>query len=194
MNKIWYSILLVSICLLIYTNPENILPAMLKTSEESLKLCANLIAIYAVWMGIMQIMEDCGINYKLAKLLSPITHKLFGKIDDKTNEFICMNISANMLGMGGASTPLGIEAMKRMDNGSGVATRGMIMFFVLNATSLQLLPTTVIGLRASNGSLNPYDIILPSLITTIVTTLLAVLLVIFCDKLRQKNILKKKKI
>ena len=94
-----------------------------------------------------------------------------------------MNISANMLGMGGAATPMGIEAMKGMDNGKGKLTRGMIMFFVINATSLQILPTTIIGLRLANGSANAGDIIMPSIIATLVTTLTGILLVIICDKI-----------
>ena len=187
MKNVWFYIMLVSICMLLYLDPENVLPTMLNTSKECLLLCANLLSIYAVWLGILQIMEDCGLIGKLSKWLSPITHKLFGKVDDKTNQYICMNISANMLGMGGAATPMGIEAMHRMDDGSGKVSRGMIMFFVLNATSLQLLPTTVIGLRMSAGSNCASDIIVPSLIATIITTLVGVALVYLCDKLSRKT-------
>ena len=183
MKDIWFYIMLISISLLIVFDPDNILQTMLNTSKESLTLCGNLLGIYAVWLGLMQILQDCGIMTKLAKLLSPITTKLFGKVDQKTNEYICMNISANMLGMGGAATPMGIEAMKGMDNGKGKLTRGMIMFFVINATSLQILPTTIIGLRLANGSANAGDIIMPSIIATLVTTLTGILLVIICDKI-----------
>ena len=188
MNKIWFAIMIVSVCLLTFINPEMVLPTMIDASKQSLQLCASLIAIYAVWLGLLQIMEDCGLTKKLAYRLSPVTKKLFGKIDDKTNELICMNLAANMLGVGGASTPLGIEAMKRMDTGSGIASRGAIIFFVLNATSLQLLPTTVIGLRMTNGSINASSIIVPSLITTILTTLLGLGLCLMCEKvIKRKN-------
>lgn len=178
--------MLVSFVWLLFTGPDKLLPALLSGSGTAVQLCLTLISVYAVWMGLLQIMEDSGMTTKLSKVLSPISFKLFGKLDSKTQEFVCMNISANMLGMGGAATPLGIKAMKGMDDGNGVATKAMIMFFVLNATSLQILPTTVMGLRAAAGSVSPSDIILPSIIATVTSTVIGVLLVIIFAKGRKK--------
>jgi spore maturation protein A len=175
----------------LYLKPDAILPTMLTASRDVIELAISLVAIYSVWLGILQIMQDSGLNAKLSKVLKPATGKLFGKLDDKTNEYICLNISANMLGMGGAATPMGIKAMQSMDDGSGVATPAMIMFFVLNATSLQLLPTTVIALRTSSGSLDPTSILLPSLIATIVSSLVGFILVKICQKLFSKKRVKK---
>ena len=172
---------------LLFTGPDKLLPALLDGSGTAVQLCITLLSVYAVWMGLLQIMEDSGMTQKLSKALSPISFKLFGKLDPKTQEFVCMNISANMLGMGGAATPMGIKAMQGMDDHSGKATKAMIMFFVLNATSLQILPTTVIGLRAAAGSASSGDIILPSIIATITSTLIGILLVIIFSGGRKKK-------
>ena len=104
---------------------------------------------------------------------------------------IALNMSANMLGLGNAATPMGIKAMKRLDDGSGVATPAMIMLIVLNATSIQLLPSTVIGLRASAGSTSPSDIIFPTIVATFCTCALGISLVKLCQKLFKKRGAKK---
>ncbi len=91
-----------------------------------------------------------------------------------------MNISANLLGLGNAATPMAISAIKHMDDGSGKASTDMIMLTVISATSLQLLPTTVIGMRATAGSANPTDFLFPSLIATVLSTFIGIVLVKLC--------------
>ena len=164
---------------------------MLEASENTLKLCLSLCAIYSVWMGILQVMEDSGINKKLSKLLTPVTKKIFGNLDDATNELICMNISCNILGMGGAATPLGMKAMQRLDDGSGNANRAMIMLIIFASTSMQILPTTVIGLRITAGSSNASDIILPTVIAAIFTTVVGISIALIIEHF--KNLRKNKK-
>ena len=164
---------------------------MLEASESTLKLCLSLCAIYSVWMGILQVMEDSGINKKLSKLLTPVTKKIFGNLDEATNELICMNISCNILGMGGAATPLGMKAMQRLDDGSGNANRAMIMLIIFASTSMQILPTTVIGLRITAGSSNASDIILPTIIAAIFTTVVGISIALIIEHF--KNIRKNKK-
>ena len=185
MNKLWFWLVVTSICILIYLNPEIILPSMLEASESTLKLCLNLCAIYSVWMGILQVMEDSGINKKLSKLLSPITKKIFGNVDQTTNELLCMNISCNILGMGGAATPLGMKAMQRLDDGSGKANRAMIMLIIFASTSMQILPTTVIGLRITAGSESASNIILPTIFAAILTTVIGIGLALIIEKLKK---------
>lgn len=187
MNKIWFWLIATSICILLYLNPEIVLPSMLEASESTLKLCLNLCAIYSVWMGILQVMEDSGINKKLSKLLSPITKKIFGNIDETTNELLCMNISCNILGMGGAATPLGMKAMQRLDDGSGQANRAMIMLIIFASTSMQILPTTVIGLRITAGSENASNIILPTIFVAILTTVIGIGLALIIEKFKKRK-------
>lgn len=172
-------------CILLYINPEIVLPSMLQASESTLKLCLKLCAIYSVWMGILQVMEDSGINKKLSKLLRPVTKKIFGPLDDKTNELVCMNISCNILGMGGAATPLGMKAMQRMDDGSGKANRAMIMLIIFASTSMQILPTTVIGLRITAGSSSASDIMLATIISAIFTTVVGIAIALIIEKIKK---------
>ena len=193
MNKIWFWLIVSSICILLYINPEIILPSMLEASENTLKLCLSLCAIYSVWLGILQVMEDSGINKMLSKLLTPVTKKVFGNLDKTTNELICMNISCNILGMGGAATPLGMKAMQRLDDGSGNANRPMMMLIIFASTSMQILPTTVIGLRITAGSVSASNIILPTIITAILTTVTGITLALLCEKFRKKKPLHTKK-
>lgn len=191
MNKIWFVMVVGSICFLLWSNPSSVLNSMIDASGEAFSLCIELCAVYAVWLGVLELVEASGLSKKLAKLLHPLIKKLF-KIDDKeTEKMIALNMSANILGLGNAATPMGINAIKRLDDGSGVATNAMIMLIVLNATSLQLLPSTVIGLRSSAGSTSPSDIILPTIIATFCTCLLGICLVKLCNHIRDK--LKRKK-
>lgn len=186
MNVIWFVMMVGSFCFLVWTDPSNILNSMIDASSEAFTLCIELCAVYAVWMGILELVEASGLGEKLAKLLHPIIKKLF-KIDDvETEKMIALNMSANMLGLGNAATPMGISAMKRLDDGSGTATPAIIMLIVLNATSIQLLPSTVIGLRASAGSSSPSDIILPTIIATACTCILGICLVKLCNHLRER--------
>lgn len=185
MNKIWFWLIITSICILLYLNPEIVLPTMMQASEDTLKLCLSLCAIYSVWMGILQVMEDSGINRKLSKLLSPFTKKIFGNVDEVTNELLCMNISCNILGMGGAATPLGMKAMQRLDDGSGRANRPMIMLIIFASTSMQVLPTTVIGLRITAGSTSASNIILPTIIVAILTTVIGIGLALIIEKFKK---------
>lgn len=186
MNKIWLIMMLLGITALLVVNPSVTLTTMLDASASAVELCIALCAIYAVWLGILEILDKSGISDKLAKLLRPVIKKLFKGANEKTHKDISINISANMLGLGNAATPYGIKAMKGLDDGSGVANQAMIMLMVLNSTSIQLIPTTTIGLRAAAGSSNPADIILPTLIATFISCFTGIFLVFICGKLREK--------
>lgn len=187
MNIFWTIMMLSSLLVLLVTNPSAVLSQMLEASADALKLCIELCAIYAVWLGIMQLVEASGLSEKLAKLLRPLIKKIFRVEDKETQKIIAMNVSANMLGLGNAATPMGIRAMQALDDKSGKANFAMIMLIVINATSIQLLPTTVIGLRQASGSTNPADIILPTLLVTFCTTALGIFLVHTIDRLMNRK-------
>lgn len=177
--------MLASVFVLLVTNPSVVLSEMLGASAQTVKLCIELCAIYAVWLGLLELVEASGLSEKLSKVLRPLIRKIFKVEDKETQKLLALNISANMLGLGNASTPLGIKSMQALDDKSGTANFAMIMLVVVNATSIQLLPTTVIGLRQSAGSLSPADIILPTLLVTFFTTALGILLVNICDQFRK---------
>lgn len=186
MSVFWFIMMFASILVLLITNPSAVLSEMIGASASALSLCIELCAVYVVWLGILELVDASGLGEKLAKLLRPLIKKIF-KIDNtETEKIIALNISANMLGLGNAATPMGIKVMQSLDDKSGKANFAIIMLIVLNATSIQLLPTTVIGLRTSAGSTNPSDIILPTLIVTFCTTLLGIILVHTIDKLSKR--------
>lgn len=188
MNKIWVFIITVSLALLMFTGVDKALPAMLQASNEALSLSLRLMAVYAVWLGIIRIVEETGISKWLAKLLRPVIKFLFGKeLKDDTQRYISVWFSSNLFGMGNAATPMAINAIESMDDGSGRATDGMIMLFVLSASGLQLIPTTVIGLRAAAGSASPGDIILPTLITALTGAVIGVTIVKLIQMLTGKK-------
>ena len=127
------------------------------------------------WLGLMEVWKQSGITRKISKLLKPFAKKLFKTDDSETLDCICMNMSVNLLGISGAATPYGIRGAKLLDKSQN-AEYASCMLFVLNATSLQLIPTSIIGVRVALGSISPTDIVIPTLITTLFSTAIGVLL------------------
>lgn len=193
MNIFWLVMMLASMLVLLIVNPSAMLSEMIGASTGALELCIELCAVYVVWLGFIELIDASGLSNKLAKFLRPAIKKIFKVDNEETQKLIALNISANMLGVGNAATPMGIRAMQALDDKTGKANFAIIMLIVINATSIQLLPTTVIGLRASAGSANPADIILPTVIVTITTTVMGILLVHGIERLRQKLKGRKKK-
>lgn len=182
MNKIWIFLFTLSIIALCLFDPSKVLTGMLTASNNAVKLSLELCAVYAIWMGIFAILEKSGLSKKVSKLLSPIINKIFGKnnLSTESRDYISMNISANLLGMGGAATPLGIKAIESMqkDNpNKSTVTFPMIMLIAISCSSVQLLPTSIIGMLANAGSSNPSSIIFPSIICSFLSTTIAILLV-----------------
>lgn len=190
MRKIWFVIMISSLIALCIVEPENSVNAMMQAGENAVMLSIKLMGVYAIWLGILGIVDSTKLSDKIASLLSPVIDFLFGKnIDPQTKNFLAMNLSTNILGMGNACTPMGIKAMNGLDklNSTTTATTAMIMLLVVNATSIQILPTTIIGLRANYGSTTSSDIILPSIISTALTTILGVVLVKLFSKIKFKR-------
>ncbi len=189
--------MLSSLIALAILSPEKTISALMKAGQDAVLLSIKLLGIYGVWLGVLGIVNKTGLAEKFASLLEPVIDFLFGKnLDKQTKSFIALNLSTNIFGIGNASTPIGIKAMQNLDkiNNSEIASNSMIMLMVINATSLQLLPTTIIGLRATALSTNAGDIILPSIITTSITTLLGIILVKVLSKIKlQKNAIKNRK-
>jgi len=177
MNIVFISILIVGLALMLYHSPELAFATIQTGSEKAIALCLKLWSIYAIWLGILNILEATGFDKKLAKLISPIINFLIGKTDEETKSQIAINLTSNILGMGNACTPSGINAMAGLSKGQKRITSAMIMFMILNVTSLELIPTTVISLRISHGSKASADIIFPTLISTAASTLSGIVLV-----------------
>lgn len=167
---------MVSIALSLTVSPAAVLSSMTQAAEEALWLAFSLVAVYCVWISVFEILSRLGALQTLAKLISPLIDKIYGKVSDTAKEYIALNLSANLIGVGSAATPSAIKAIENMQDGSDRATPQIIMLFVINATSIQLLPTTVMTMRARLGSASPADIVLPTLITTAVTTVMGIAL------------------
>lgn len=182
MNIIFGLVLLVSTLILLFCDPETTLTAMLTGGEKALSLTFKMVVIYAVWLGIFELLERTGLAKKLAKALKPVNKFLFGEVPDTANDYMSLNISANLLGMSGATTPMGIKSVQELEKHSGTQY-AITMFFVINATSVQLIPSSVLALRASMGSVTPADIIIPTILSTLVSTVIGIILVkIFVKK------------
>lgn len=179
----WLIILASGLAALLVTDPDAAATAMSAGSVEAVKLAINLVAVYGLWLGFFGILERLGASAFIAKLLHPVIKILFKDIDKETERYITMNMSANLLGLGNASTPMGINAVTRLSQGRSIACRNMIMLVVISATSLQLLPSTVIGMRAAHGSPSPADFLGASVTATVLSTLIGILLVKLCGKL-----------
>ena len=177
MNKIWIVMIISSLAMLAIFSPSNVVGTMMEAAKMGVTMCIEFIGIYSVWMGIMQVLDDCKLSHKLSKILSRPVQYIFCKTDAETEKNICLNIASNIIGIGSAATPYGIKAMQGLDKGDKKATRAMIMLVVINSTGIQLLPTTVIGMRAVAGSISPSSILWPTIVSTFIPTILGILLV-----------------
>ena len=182
MSKVWIFVTLFSMVFMIFLSPDGFLPALIDGTDNGINLALSLLAVYCLWSGIIAVMESSGLSTRISKLLSPIVKRLFPRESDKTREYVSLNIATNMLGAGGAATPLGIKAVTSMYKSGTCATFSMVLFTVINTTSVQLIPSTVMSIMTSEGATNSHDIILPSLIASTVATALGVLLVYLFQK------------
>lgn len=168
MNGIFAAVFLLSAAVFLFSDPEGFLPALLAGGQKAATLSLSLLAIYCVWLGFFKVMEKSGLAQKLSRAVFPLAKRLFRSDDREAVYLASCNLSANFLGLPGAPTPLGIRATEKFcAAGNGYAAD---MLFVLNATSLQLLPTTVIALRLAAGSASPADIFLPTLLASLLST------------------------
>lgn len=170
MNGVFAAVFAVSAVLFLIRDPDGFLAALLSGGEKAVTLTLSLLAIYCVWLGFFRVLEKSGLAASISRGTMPATRRLFRSSDEQALALAGSNLAANFLGLPGAPTPLGVKAVKRFtDAGNDYAAE---MLFVLNATSLQLLPTTVIALRLSAGSAAPADIFLPTLFATLASSLL----------------------
>lgn len=191
LGVIWFVLTACSLVLTLFTSPQNALTAFSSAGEKAVTFTITMCGINAVWLGLINIVNESGLINKLKKPLKPIVTFLFGKQSAKTQDYLIQNISANLLGMGNACTPSGMKAMESMDDKTGTITYAMMMLMILNSTSVQIIPTTTIGLRSLYKSSAPASIILPCFLSSLFATLVGVFLVKLLWKRREKKGLKK---
>ena len=181
MNVIFTAVFISSMIALLICAPDSFLPALMDGGKNSVNMALTLFTVYAVWMGLSKLCERSGISRGIANALGPVASRIFKTDSFIATENLAMNISCNLLGLGGAATPYAVKAIGELEKEGNFFAQKLL--FVINATSIQILPTTVIALRAGAGSASAADIFLPSLICTAVSTLLACTLFITGNKL-----------
>jgi spore maturation protein A len=155
--------------------------ALLDGAQTAVTICIGLIGIMALWLGMMNIAKDAGLIDGFARLMRPLMRWLFPEVPDghPAQGAILMNLSANMLGMDNAATPMGLKAMEELQTLNPVkdtATNSMVLFLAINNSSVTIIPFTLIGYRALKGSANPAEPLAGILIVTTFSTLFAVFL------------------
>ena len=153
--------------------------AVLDGTSAAMELTLSLMGIMCLWNGVMQVLEDAGIVGKLARLWRPLLRVFFPDTYRECGETLSANITANLLGIGNAATPLALatlDKMKENAKGSDLPTRDMITLAVMNTASFSLLPTTIISLRRAAGSADPFSVVAPIWIASFVCWLLALCL------------------
>jgi len=158
---------------------EVVTKAALDAAREAVNLCLNLVGVMCLWLGIMRIAEQAGAVEALAKLLRPVTVRLFPSIPPHHPAMgaIILNLSANILGLGSAATPFGLRAMQEMqklNEKKDEASEAMCTFLAMNTSCITLVPATIIAVRVSFGSTNPTEIVGPTIIATAFSMLMAV--------------------
>ena len=165
----------------IITGNSNITNTLFTSGSKAIDMIISLIPLICLWLGTMKIAEASGLLDIISKKLSNVVRIIFPEIPkgDPTIGYISSNIVMNMMGLGNAATPFGLKAMKelkRLNGDTGIASRSMITFLVINTSSVTIIPTTVLSLRLMHGSANPSEIVGVTIVTTFLSTIIALII------------------
>ncbi|MDQ1145205.1 spore maturation protein A [Bacillus sp. SORGH_AS 510] len=181
-NYIWVFMTVIGIVFALFNGTmEAVNKAVFDGAKEAVTLCIGLISVLVFWLGMMRIAEESGLLERLSKFFRPIVKILFPEVP--TNHpamgYILSNMISNMFGLGNAATPLGIKAMeelKKLNGGKNSASRSMVTFLAINTASITIIPTTVIAIRINYHSVSPTEIVVPTIIATIISAIGAILI------------------
>ncbi len=170
---------------LLFSTAGRIGPAAMEGAASALELGISLAGPLCLWCGVGELMARSGLREKLSRALDPLLGRLFPELRHKPDGFsaLCANVTANLLGLGNAATPMGIEACRAMADGSGAATAEQCRLVVLNTASIQLLPSTVASVRAGLGCSTPLDILPCVLLTSLCSVTVGLLMCRFLERL-----------
>lgn len=172
MSKIWGAMLCISIIIAVFFgNPDSVISSIMDSGKSAVENVITLIGMMCFWSGISNIFEKTSVIKKLSKIFSKTVGFLFSKdnLSNASKEYMCMNITTNIIGVGNAATVNGIKAIKSLhedNNKKDIPSNNMTTFVLLNTASLQLIPSSMIALRAMYGSSNPTSIVIPVWIVT----------------------------
>ncbi len=194
MSYLWGGMIIIGIITAAFTGKlDAVTDAALQSAQDAVTLCITMMGVMSMWVGLMEIAKEAGIVDRLSRFIGPVLHFLFPEVPrgSKAEEYISLNVIANVLGLGWAATPAGLSAMKELDGlrqkqglPGGVATNAMCNFLIVNISSLQLIPVNLIAYRSSYGSENPAGIIAPAIVATAFSTLVAIVFIAIANGLK----------
>jgi spore maturation protein A len=193
MNLVWLLVICVSILFAAVNGKiDAFTKAMFEAGKAAVEISLYLVGIVSLWLGITKILEDAGLIYKLSNFFRPAISLLFRNIPagHPAISSMTLNLLANLFGIGNAATPLGIKAMEDLQTlnpEADAVTFEMMLFIVINTSSIQLVPFTVIGLLASYGATNPNVIVLPTFLATVASSATAVVILFLFRKFSRRD-------
>lgn len=192
-NPIWLFLLCGGVLAAVVTGREAfVFPSVLEGAGNAIDVIIGLAAFLSIWSGIMRLADRSGLLDRFSKLVYPLLRPIFRDLpkDHKAWAPMVMNVSANLLGLGNAATPFGIQAMKALEETNpqkGVATKEMIRFLALNTSAVSLMPGMILGFRADAGSANAAEVIIPSLLASLAGLVAALAASFFFSKIGAKR-------
>ncbi len=181
LNYIWGTMIIISVMVSVLTGRiDQVTQSIINSSKDAIELGFTMLGIIATWIGIMKVAEKSGMINSLSNKIKFILKFLFPDIPEnhKANKYIAINIIANMLGLGWAATPAGLMAMQelqKLNRSKDTASNSMCMFLIINISSIQLISVNIIAYCVKYGATNATDIIMPTLISTTISTLTGVI-------------------
>lgn len=183
LNKIWPWLIIISLVVGIFNGKvEEITTSLFESAKSSIETFINIFGIISLWSGLMNIAEKSKLIEKAQKVVYPAIKFLFPDVPKDSNAIgnIAMNMTANIIGLGNVATPVGLKVMEELQKinpQKDCLSKSMLMFLVLNMSSIQLIPTTVIALRASYGSQNSAEVVIPVIISSFTAVIVGVIIV-----------------
>ena len=194
LNYVWPVMILFAFVSAIVTGSmSGLSAAVIQGGQDAVSLLLRLVAMLCLWGGIMEIAESAGITRAFSRILSPVLKLIFPRLkkEDYALEAVSMNITANVLGLGNAATPLGLEAMRRLQEINAdplTASDEMVVFVVMNTAAMHIVPTTVATLRGQYGSQSPMAIMPASILTSFCALTVAITCAKLGNRLRKKRL------
>jgi spore maturation protein A len=181
LNYLWSFMVVFSILIAFFSGGTQALTqTALRSSQSAVVLCFETLGVIAMWMGVMRIAEKAKLIDALVNRMKPLLDFLFPDVphNHPARGYIATNMVANFLGLGWAATPPGLKAMvelQKLNHSSSIASHAMCTFLIINISSVQLVPINIISYRMAYGSVNPTEIVGPSIVATLISTLVAIL-------------------
>ncbi len=181
MNYVWFALICISfLCAITGSNMAEFSAAVTQSAANAVNLLLKLTGMLCLWGGIMEIAQQSQLTVYISRMMSPLLKPIFPRLNKNSPamEYISMNVTANILGLGNAATPLGLEAMRRLQDENpspATASAEMVVFVVMNTAAMRIIPTTVAMLRQQAGSQNPMEILPASVLTSFVALMTAIL-------------------